>query len=113
MDTLLILTLRFPLRIGYFGTSRHSFIVDIEKMKKYWDLPESEIILYAKKINANYQKDEVKIFRNRVSKVELAIKYNEMIKSGECSNYADIARKLYVSRAWVTKVMKYLPINKA
>ena len=81
-------------------------------MKKYWDLPESEILLYANKINASYQKDEVKKFRIRISKVELALKYNEMIKSGECSNYADVARKLYVSRTWVTKVMKYLPINK-
>jgi hypothetical protein len=85
-------------------------MVDVEKMKLYWDLPESEIIKYAMCINVDYKKFNIKK-NNKINRSELAIKYNEMIKRGDCKNYADLARIMNVSRAWVTKIMKHLPVK--
>ena len=112
-ETELILTLRIPLSIGFYGSRKHSFIVDVERMKKYWDLSENEILQYACKINANYQNYNIKNYKTKLDKAALALKYYKMIVSGECKNYAMLASKLKVSRAWISKVMKYLPFTKA
>ena len=98
--------------IGFYASRQHSFIVDVERMKKYWDLSENEILQYACKTNANYQNFNIKNYKTKLDKAALALKYYKIIVSGECKNYAMLARKLNVSRAWITKIMKYLPIAK-
>ena len=46
--------------------------------------------------------------KNRISRHELALKYQKMVNSSEVGSRAALARKLGVSRAYVTKVMREL-----
>jgi hypothetical protein len=104
-ETELILTLWILLSIGFYGSQKHSFIVDVERMKKYWDLSENEILQYACIINSNYRNYNIKNYKTQLDKSALALKYYKMIFSGECKNYVMLASKLKVSRAWISKVM--------
>jgi hypothetical protein len=107
----IILTLRVPLSIGFYGGKRLSFMVNVDKLFDYMGLEGIDAIKYALAINANYQNYDVKYIKLKINMFELALKYKEMLVSGECSNYAGIARKLNVSRAWVTKVMKHMNLT--
>jgi hypothetical protein len=99
------------LAIGYFGGRGVSMMVDIHRMKTYLDLPDNEIIKYAMCINANFQKKGCKKTESKINKAKLAISYYKMISSGTCKNRAELARMMNVSRAWITKVMKFLPVK--
>ena len=44
--------------------------------------------------------------QSKINYAELSLKFKLMIDSREVKNRADLARKLNVSRAWITKVMK-------
>ncbi len=44
--------------------------------------------------------------KSRINYSALAAEYKYKIESGECSNRAELARSIGVSRAWVTKVMR-------
>ena len=46
--------------------------------------------------------------KNRISRYELAAEYQKMVNNPEIGSRAALARKLGVSRAWITKVMREL-----
>jgi len=50
--------------------------------------------------------------KNRISRHELAAEYQKMVNNPKIGSRAALARKLGVSRAWITKVKRELESKK-
>ena len=61
------------------------------------------LVLGKRRISINTKK-----VKNRISRHELAAEYQKMVNNPEIGSRAALARKLGVSRAWITKVMREL-----
>ena len=65
----------------------------------------SEFPLY---LGQRQHKINTKKLKKRISRYDLALKYQKMVNNSKIGSRAALARKLGVSRAWVTVVMREL-----
>lgn len=94
-----------PLFIAKSTNGRLKLTIDREELQKYLNLSLKKCY----QLTDGFYLPEIKIVNKPRTKIDykiLAAKYKLLIDNGTVLNQADLARRLNVSRAWVTKVLK-------
>jgi len=96
-----------PVIIKNGRSGRKKITINVKQIKHYLPLNADGISRLTKYFDIeNYDILNNKI--NRISRLELAKEYQQLLLKGNFSNKADLARHLGVSRAWITKVFNEL-----
>lgn len=94
-----------PLFIAKSNNNKLKLTIDREELPNYLDLSLKKCY----QLTEGFYLPETKIItkpRIKIDYQKLANEYKSLIDNGTVLNQADLARKLNISRAWVTKVLK-------
>lgn len=94
-----------PVFIAKSNNNRLKLTIDREELPNYLNLSLKKCY----QLTEGFYLPETKIINNPRVKIDyknLASEYKRLINNGTVLNQATLARKLNVSRAWVTKVFK-------
>jgi len=97
--------LELPIFIAKSTNGKLKLTIDREELPNYLDLSLEKCY----QLTEGFYLPETKIIKGSRVKIDyqkLANEYKSLIDNGTVLNQADLARKLNVSRAWVTKVLK-------
>ncbi len=102
--------LELPIFIAKSTNGRLKLTIDREELPNYLDLSRKKCY----QLTDGFYLPETKIINESRVKIDyhkLSNEYKSLIDNGTVLNQADLARKLNVSRAWVTKVFRLGAIN--
>lgn len=82
--------------------------IDLSLIGQYLDVNEMQAADLLRRFSSYQEVKSPRQPRVPIDKVKLAQEFQKMLDTGKARNRSDLARQKDVSRAWISKVLKYL-----
>jgi hypothetical protein len=106
-DVRQVLRLRLPFVFRRLPRGKLYFTLDVDRLPSFLDVtPECISRLRSRFCPTVQSPPPRRPSKIRVDYIRLADEYCSLLSSGQCRNFADVARKIGKSRVWVSKVIR-------